>query len=91
LPMTGGRSTALGRASLLLGRPDEAQMRARHALDLCRAPTGFAAHAHHLLGDVAAPPDHFNVGGREQLGMLSLEEPAQGQLRSNGTYLGVHT
>jgi tetratricopeptide (TPR) repeat protein len=48
---------ALGRAALLLGRLDEARRLAERALFYSPAHPGFAAHALHLLGDVAAHPD----------------------------------
>jgi len=47
---------ALGRAALLLGRLDDARRLAERALASSPAHPGFAAHARHLLGDVAAHP-----------------------------------
>ena len=47
---------ALGRAALLLGRLDDARRLGERALASSPAHPGFAAHAEHLLGDVAAHP-----------------------------------
>jgi class 3 adenylate cyclase/tetratricopeptide (TPR) repeat protein len=52
---------ALGRAALLLGRLDEARRLGARALAHSPAHPGFAAHAQHLLGDVAAHPDRFDA------------------------------
>ena len=51
---------ALGRAALLLGHLDEAGRLGERALFYSPAHPGFAAHALHLLGDVAAHPDRFD-------------------------------
>ena len=51
---------AVGRACLLLGRLDEAQRLAERALDASQRQPGFAAHALHLLGDIATEPDRFD-------------------------------
>jgi class 3 adenylate cyclase/tetratricopeptide (TPR) repeat protein len=51
---------ALGRAALLLGHLDEARRLGERALFYSPAHPGFAAHALHLLGDVAAHPDRFD-------------------------------
>jgi predicted ATPase/class 3 adenylate cyclase len=52
---------ALGRAALLLGRLAEARRLGERALAYSPAHPGFAAHAWHLLGDVAAHPDRFDA------------------------------
>jgi len=52
---------ALGRAALLLGRLDEARRLGERALFYSPAHPGFAAHARHLLGDVAAHPDRLDA------------------------------
>ena len=52
---------ALGRAALLLGRLDEARRLGERALFYAPSHPGFAAHALHLLGDVAAHPDRFDA------------------------------
>jgi tetratricopeptide (TPR) repeat protein len=51
---------ALGRAALLLGRLDEARRLGERALTSSPAHPGFAAHAQHLLGDVAAHPERVD-------------------------------
>jgi tetratricopeptide (TPR) repeat protein len=55
---------ALGRACLLLGRVDEARSLGDRAIkySLSHYP-GLAAHALHLLGDVATHPDRIDAGG----------------------------
>jgi class 3 adenylate cyclase/DNA-binding SARP family transcriptional activator len=52
---------ALGRACLRLGRRDEARRLGDRALEFCSSQPGFAAHALHLLGDIAAHPDQFDA------------------------------
>ena len=52
---------ALGRASLLLDRPDEARRVGHRALDCSPHHPGFAAHAERLLGDVATHPDRLDA------------------------------
>jgi class 3 adenylate cyclase/tetratricopeptide (TPR) repeat protein len=51
---------AAGRACLLLGRLDDARRLADRAIATSRRQPGFAAHAHHLLGDIAAHPSRFD-------------------------------
>jgi tetratricopeptide (TPR) repeat protein len=51
----------LGRASLLLGRLDEARRLGDRALETVPCESGFAAHALHLLGDIAAYPDQLDA------------------------------
>jgi tetratricopeptide (TPR) repeat protein len=51
---------SLGRASLLLGRLDEAQRWADRVIESLPGQRGFAAHARHLLGEIAAHPDRFD-------------------------------
>ncbi len=67
---------ALGRAALLLGRLDEARRLGERALFYSPAHPGFAAHAQHLLGDVAAHPDRFDPerGEAHQRKALALAE-----------------
>ena len=67
---------ALGRAALLLGRLDEARRLGERALFYSPAHPGFAAHALHLLGDVAAHPDRFDAARGEayQRKALALAE-----------------
>jgi tetratricopeptide (TPR) repeat protein len=67
----------LGRAYLLLGRLDEAQRLGDRALASSPRHPGFAAHALHLLGDIAIHPDCFDaVSGEAQYRQaLALAEP----------------
>jgi tetratricopeptide (TPR) repeat protein len=52
---------SLGRACLLLGRLDEAWTVGHRAVDYSSGQPGNAAHALHLLGDIAAHPDRFDI------------------------------
>jgi tetratricopeptide (TPR) repeat protein len=52
---------ALGRASLILGRLDEARRLGQRALELSPRHPGFAAQALHLLGDAASHPDRLDA------------------------------
>jgi class 3 adenylate cyclase/tetratricopeptide (TPR) repeat protein len=56
---------SLARASLLLSRLDHAKTLGDHAIDSSRGHYGFAAHAHHLLGDVATHPDRGDAANGE--------------------------
>ena len=56
---------ALGRACLQLGRFDEAQRLADRAIESSVSQLGFAAHARHLLGDIATHPDRFDAESGE--------------------------
>ncbi len=51
---------AAGRACLQLGRLDDALRLAQRAMETSRRQPGFAAHAEHLLGDIAAHPSRFD-------------------------------
>jgi tetratricopeptide (TPR) repeat protein len=51
---------ALGRAGLLLGRFDEARDLGDRVVETSPQHPGFAAHALHLLGDIATHPDRFD-------------------------------
>ena len=68
---------ALGRAALLLGRLDEARRLGHRAVEACPSQPGFAAHALHLLGDIATHPDRFDAETGEALyrQALALAEP----------------
>jgi tetratricopeptide (TPR) repeat protein len=55
----------LGRAALLLGRFDDARRLAELALHYSRSFPGYAAHALHLLGDLASHPDSCDFYGGE--------------------------
>jgi tetratricopeptide (TPR) repeat protein len=52
---------AVGRASLILGRLDEARRLGHRALESCERQPGFKAHALRLLGDVASHSDGFDA------------------------------
>jgi tetratricopeptide (TPR) repeat protein len=68
---------ALGRAALLLGRVDEAQRLADHAVESSPSRPGVAAHTLHLLGDIATHPDRFDAerGEAHYRKALALAEP----------------
>jgi tetratricopeptide (TPR) repeat protein len=68
---------ALGRACLLLGRLDEARRLGDRALESSPGHYGFAAHALHLLGDLATHPDRFDAASGEAhyRRALALAEP----------------
>ena len=68
---------ALGRASLLIGRLDEARRLGDRALESSPRQPGFAAHALHLLGDIATHPDRFDAetGEAQYRKALALAEP----------------
>ncbi len=51
---------AVGRACLLLGRLDKARHLAERAVGTSQHQIGFAAHALHLLGDLASQSDRFD-------------------------------
>jgi tetratricopeptide (TPR) repeat protein len=56
---------SLGRACLMLGQLDEAQSLASRAMESSPAQLGFAAHALHLLGDIATHPNRFDTESGE--------------------------
>src|SRR5262245_34224858 len=68
---------ALGRAALLLGRMDEARRLASLAVEFAPRHPGFAAHAMHLLGDIAMRVDAPDIKNAEALyrESLTLAEP----------------
>ena len=68
---------ALGRACLLLGRLDEARRLGDRAVESSPGQPGFAAHALHLLGDIATHPDRFDAesGEAHYRQALALAEP----------------
>src|SRR5499427_4511278 len=67
----------LGRAALVLGRLDDAQRLADRAVESSPRQPGFAAHALHLLGDIAIHPDRFDAerGETHYRQALALAEP----------------
>ena len=68
---------SLGRACLLLGRLDEARSLGDRAVEANQSQPGFAAHALHLLGDIATHPDRFDAerGEAHYRQALALAEP----------------
>jgi len=68
---------SLGRACLLLGRLDEARNLGDRALEASPSQPGVAAHALHLLGDIATHPDRFDAASGEThyRKALALAEP----------------
>ena len=68
---------ALGRASLLVGRLDEARRLGARAVESSLGHPGFAAHAQHLLGDIATHPDRVDAesGEAHYRRALALAEP----------------
>jgi tetratricopeptide (TPR) repeat protein len=68
---------SLGRACLVLGRLDEARRLGDHAVQSSMGHPGFAAHALHLLGDIATHPDRFDAesGEAHYRQALALAEP----------------
>jgi class 3 adenylate cyclase/tetratricopeptide (TPR) repeat protein len=68
---------SLARAGLLLGRLDEARSLGDRAVESSRSHPGFAAHALHLLGDIATHPDGFDPdrGETHYRQALALAEP----------------
>jgi hypothetical protein len=67
----------LGRAALLPGRLDEAQRLGDRAVEYSPSQPGFAAHALHLLGDIATHPNRFDAASGEAhyRQALALAEP----------------
>ena len=67
----------LGRACLLLDQRDEAKRLVGRAIELASHQPGFAAHALHLLGDIATHPDRFDAESSEAYyrQSLALAEP----------------
>jgi tetratricopeptide (TPR) repeat protein len=68
---------SLGRACLLLGRLGEAQRLGARAVESSPVHPGSAAHALHLLGDIATHPDRFDAesGEAHYRQALALAEP----------------
>jgi tetratricopeptide (TPR) repeat protein len=68
---------SLGRAALRLGRPDEARRLGDRAVESSLGHHGFAAHARHLLGDIATHPNRFDAqsGEAHYREALALAEP----------------
>jgi class 3 adenylate cyclase/tetratricopeptide (TPR) repeat protein len=68
---------SLGRTCLLLGRLDDARRLGDRAVESSPGHHGFAAHAQHLLGDIATHPDQFDAerGEAHYRQALALAEP----------------
>jgi class 3 adenylate cyclase/tetratricopeptide (TPR) repeat protein len=68
---------SLGRASLELGRLDEALRLGGRAIESSPSHPGFVAHALHLLGDIATHPERFDAetSGAYYRRALALAEP----------------
>ena len=68
---------SLGRVALRLGRLDEARCLGDRAVESSPGHQGFAAHARHLLGDIATYPDRFDGESGEAYyrEALALAEP----------------
>ena len=68
---------SLGRACLVLGRLDEARRLGERAIESSPHQPGYAAHALHLLGDIATHPDRFDaeIGEAHYRQALALAEP----------------
>src|SRR5262249_8258782 len=62
---TGFAYCSLGRASLLLGRLDEARRLGNRVAEFFVSQPGSVAHALHLLGDIATHPDRFDADSGE--------------------------
>jgi tetratricopeptide (TPR) repeat protein len=56
---------ALGRACMAVGRLDEARRLGERTIESLPSHRGFAAHALHLLGDIATHPDRFDAARGE--------------------------
>ena len=69
--------SSMGRAYLLLGRLDDARRLGDRAVESSPRQPGFAAHALHLLGDIATDPDRFDAenGEAHYRQALALAEP----------------
>src|SRR5262249_29306311 len=68
---------SLGHACLLFGRLDEARDMGNRALEYSPSHPGSAAHALHLLGDIATHPERFDAdnGEAHYRQALALAEP----------------
>ena len=78
---TRSRFNALGPACLLLGRLDQAQSWSDRVIESLPGQRGFAAHAPHLLGEIAAYPDRFDATLAEVL----TGYPAAARRRTSGS------
>ena len=76
---------------MLLGRLDEARHLGDRALESSPGHAGYAAHALHLLGDIATHPDHFDaeIGEAHYRQALALAEPRGMRPLVAHCYLGL--
>jgi tetratricopeptide (TPR) repeat protein len=83
----------LGRAALRLGRSDEARRLGDRAVEFSPHHPGFAAHALHLLGDIATYPDRFDAekGEAHYREALKLAEPRSMRPLVAHCHLGLGT
>jgi tetratricopeptide (TPR) repeat protein len=91
LGLRGWAYHGLGRAALLLGRLDEARSLATRALESSPRPSGYAAHALLLLGDIATHHDAFDAerGEVHYREALALAEPRGMRLLVAHCHLGL--
>src|SRR4030095_15541014 len=84
---------ALGRAALLLGHSDEARRLGDRAVEFSPHHPGFAAHALHLLGEIATYPDRFDAerGEAHYRDALKLAEPRRMRPLVAHCHLGLGT
>ena len=84
---------ALGRACLQLGRLDEARRLGDSAIQSSPRQPGFAAHALHLLGDIATHPDRLDAESGEvhYREALALAEPRGMRPLVTHCHLGLGT
>jgi len=68
---------ALGRACLAVGRLDEARRLGEQTIAGLPSHRGFAAHAEHLLGDIATHPDRFDAARGESHYRHALRLPEE--------------
>jgi tetratricopeptide (TPR) repeat protein len=81
----------LGRAALLLGRLDDGRRLADCSLRYSPSHPGYAAHAQHLLGNLASHPDQFDAeqGETHYRKALALAEPRGMRPLIAHCYLGL--
>jgi class 3 adenylate cyclase/tetratricopeptide (TPR) repeat protein len=82
---------SLGRAALLLNRLDDAQSLGERAVTYSQSHHGVAAHALHLLGEIATHPDRFDAASGEAhyRKALALAEPRGMRPLVAHCYLGL--
>jgi len=84
---TSGRTyCALGRACLKLGRSDDAREFVTRALECSPGQKSVAAHAEHLLGDIARHPDRSDLDASEMHYRKALELAESLRMRPLGAH-----